>query len=1402
MSRAGPGDDDPGTQPRPTGARLSGPSGSADRTNTVPSAPPAGPGDDDPGIDRMNTVPSASRADPGDDDPGSQPRPTGALLSGPSGSADRMNNDRNTTYLSSGARGSSSERPVAGTDSRGPATVVKEPPTATGMSTAPKIAATIEVRTLPELPHAPTEQPPTNEPTVLVTVLGATHLALVDTGAARTCIHPRVVPASMELAPWDHSRGALVGVDRRPLPVLGTATIPLTVGKTCQPWPALVIPDLAYGVIIGIDLLVQLDALVDMQEQRIFIGGDVLPLGDAPARQTAGQRPAADTLASLALETDDLPPESEPIERPPTDEQLEAAIAPGLDAATHTALLGILKEFRDVFASNPKRPGTTSAITHSIDTGDHPPVYKRAHRLAPDMAALLRAEIDQLLANGLIRPSTSPWAAPTVFARKKDGTWRLCVDYRGLNAATRKDAFPLPRIDDILARLGGAKIFSTLDLASGYWQVLVDPAHRHKTAFITPFGLFEWNVMPFGLCNAPLTFQRLMHEQLRTAYTFAEDYIDDVLVHSAGVTEHLEHLRAVLTLMREANLHLKLAKCTFGTPEVAFLGHVVSAEGVSTDPAKITAIQTMPAPANLKELRAFLGLTGYYRRFVPGYATVATPLHDLVNQAPSWRWTAECQAAFERLKVSLATPPVLAYPRMDVPFEIHTDASNVAIGVVLAQVVDGVEHPVAYWSRRLSATEKNWSATDRECLAVVEAVRTYKHLLGMRRFKVITDHSALHWLMDLRDATGRLARWQLELQHLHFDVSHRPGRRHANADALSRLVAAPTEPHQVVLLAPVREEMATTNDRIGDMSRFGDIGRLQRQDPTLAAMFSYLEAGTAPTDLSGQDLRRFLVEAELFTVQDGKLWYTASLTERNHPRLVIPTVLRATVLRDFHDDRMAGHLGLSKTYARLRQRCYWRGMFADVAAWIATCSPCNSRKTPRRTPPGELQPITVPGPWHTVAVDVLGPLPESNDGNKYVLVFGDLFTKWAEAFAMARQDAQTVAHHLVTNILCRFGAPIRLLSDRGQVFLSEVLKGATDALAVKRVHTSAYHPQTDGQVERFNKTLADMLACYTATDQKDWDEHLPFVVFAYNCAVHPTTSFSPYHLLFGREPNTPADVAMGTVSAEALDADTLRDRMARAHAAARDASSKAKDRQRAEYNNRGDRSQPAYTSGDLVWLYTPHVAKGRSKKLAHLWQGPYAITERTGPVTVRLRTPTGRRFSQVVHVSRLKPATDPNDRPVTAVELDVEDLFDAEQEPQLLDEEPAPTPIDADPEFPVNRILASRRKGRGRQFLLEWANGDDPTWEPSRNVSDDLIEEFDRAYVATAPSVHTPQQPEGIPSDKPQDSDLATTICVLCSGLTFRDRDGRDAPTAAPLNDVAAGTRLLDERGQCEGATS
>lgn len=917
-----------------------------------------------------------------------------------------------------------------------------------------------------------------------------------------------------------------------------------------------------------------------------------------------------------------------------------------------------LSQYKEVFAVNPKQPDLSKAVPHRIEVSGGP-IHQQLRRVNPIHQEVHDKAIADMIANHIIRPSKSEWASPIVLVPKKDGTIRFCVDFRALNAVTKKDVYPLPRIDDVIDALGKARIFSTLDLASGYWQIPMAPEDIPKTAFITRKGLFEFLRMPFGLCNAPSTFQRAMDVMLSgLTWDLCLVYIDDIIVYSSDFNTHLKHLSRVFDRVIDAGYHLRRDKCHFCCQQVLYLGHLVSARGVEPDPAKVLAIKQLRPPRNPHEVRQFLGLTGYYRRFIKDYAKLARPLFELIKQQASFKWTPQRESSFNALRLSLMIHPVLIFPDFSQPFVLQTDASDVGIGAILAQKdSQGHEHVVSYYSRVLSPAESHYSTFEKETLAAVAACHHFRIYLLPRPFDLYTDNSALTYILRMKEPNARVTRWILQLQEYHFSIHYRPGTANANADALSRPPVVDRYPvlsnaqdfevnsHNTFSHHDKCNSFTSSHLSIGAIVLPGYANNTLREQqlliPTWKALIEYLETGKPPPDPAQHHLVMSL--APQYELIKGVL-HQCIIPPRGHEgevycRICLPPEARPAALIAAHVDAQSGHQGQQRTYAKLFRNYYWPRMYTECEKFCEQCNICQEMKTSRRKGAGLMQPILASYPWHKVEVDAVTMLPETLVGNRHLIVFTDIFSKYVEAFPVRDLTTETFAKLFVDQIICRHGCPVELISDQGGNFLSKLVLAICAVLSIRKISTTPYHPRTNGQVERLNHSLIQILRTLLQNDTSNWDEHIPSLCYAYNTMEHSTTKFSPFFLLYGRDPLCPLDLAWDTFpedtpASERQYAEELLRRLSDCRSIAQMHMEHSQDSRKARFDF--TRSDVRYTVGTRVWLRKFAVKPGQKKKLLSQWVGPFVILAQRSPLNYLIQaTPRSRIIS--AHVENLKP---------------------------------------------------------------------------------------------------------------------------------------------------------------------
>lgn len=959
-------------------------------------------------------------------------------------------------------------------------------------------------------------------------------------------------------------------------------------------------------------------------------------------------------IASAVSETDPQKPDDAQQRRSLVDN-----VDPSVTEDVKAQLAQLLDEYQDIFSYSEYDLGSTDIVQHEINTGSNPP-FKQA--LRPQPRARL-PDIDRLLedmqAQGVIEKCQSEWASNIVLVTKKDGSIRFCVDYRKLNSLTQKDVYPLPRIETCLDTLSGAVWFSTFDLRSGFHQVKVHPRDVNKTTFTCHRGTFRFPRMPFGLCNAPATFQRLIDTVLMGLnFDICLAYLDDIIVFSRDMQGHLARLEQLFQRLREAHLKLKPSKCNVFQRRVSFLGYTVSGEGISTDPSKIDAVKNWPTPTNLRQSRAFVGLCQYYRRFVPKFSEIAAPLHALTKKGAAFNWTPECQTAFDHLKASLIGADVLALPDDEGQFILDTDASDSAIGAVLSQVQNGEERPVCYASQLYDKHQRNYNVTRKELLALVTFVKKFRQYLLGRHFVIRTDHAALTWLRRCSEPIGQQARWLEILEEFDFDVIHRPGIRHTNADSLSRCVAAAhahsdsTAPPFVPPTPAAHDTMPAPNDaaRCSPSSANNsnvDWPTAQLSDPVTGEIYQLVASGSprplaeSTTDRSAE-FKILVAQYERLKIVDGILYREShdNNTGASHSQIIVPGPLRREIADQFHKGLNGGHLGHRRSRLLLQKRFYWPGLPTDVHLAKKRCCQCERFQRPRPHRQGNLQPMIVGEPWERIGIDVTGPHPASSKGNIYILTVIDHFTKWTEMFPMRNQEATTIAKILFDRVLCVHGCPLQILSDMGPNFESNLFQELCRLMSIDKIRTSPYRPATNGNLERFHGTMHSMIAKFVSDNQRDWDDKLPVVAFAYRTSVQEATNFTPFYLMYGREARVPADLVYGPPPERGPDPEIHEfvqnklDSLQQAYQLVRQHLRLAAQRRKRQYDLR---SKPCeFPVGSWVWVFVPRKTTGRYIKWQSRYQGPFEVKKQLGPVTFLVqRTPRHKPWT--VHIDKLKP---------------------------------------------------------------------------------------------------------------------------------------------------------------------
>ena len=1011
----------------------------------------------------------------------------------------------------------------------------------------------------------------------------------------------------------------------------------------------------------------------------------------------------------------------------------------------------VLHKYQEVFRDRttfPKDHGIHHVIP--LEPGSKPP-YRPPYRLSPAETEVER-QIGILLKQGLIEPSYSPYGAPILFVEKPDGSLRLVVDYRRLNAQTIKSKAPIPRMDTLLDQLKGAKILSVTDLQSGYLQVPIRPEDVPKTQFITPFGSYSYKVLPMGLSNSGPTFQALINKVLaKFIGKFAMAYMDDILIYSQSIEEHADHMAQVLQCLQENDLSIRLKKCAFEKTELKFLGHIVGGETIKVDPAKTEVVKNWPVPQHIRHLRSFLGLANYFRRFLLGYSSLASPLTHLLKKNVVWTWRPECQAAFEGIKEALCNAPVLSLPDFTKPFEMEVicDASTKGIGAVLTQF----GKPIAYESKRLTPAESNWITGDQELWAVIHALKTWRWALEGTKFKVVTDHNPNTHMQTQPNLSRRQARWAEYLQRFNFEWVYRPG--HTNvADPLSRhpdflaklsamtLRIRPVKPTVQPGLTepkpPVKRKRCPNQDT-------GDIApspiHANTTPPTVTPTPVVMHRGQAVAD-KDEGLEVLMKEAYTndpwFTNEtnlrplnqiDG-LWYT-------NDRLVVPNAngLREKILYELHDAPYSGHGGMTKTYRAVSKMFWWPNAKQDIQNYVRKCPSCQRNKASNQIPAGLMKSLAIPtAPFESVSMDFISQLPKTAEGYDAILVFVCRLTKLTHlAKTTTTVNSEGTAQLFVDHVWKHHGVPENIVTDRGSVFVGKFLTEVMRLIGTKHNRTTAFHPQSDGQTERVNRVLEDMLRHYVSqTEHGEWDQHLAAAEFAINNAYHESIGTTPFRLNHGRDPRMPVTIRASAVPSAAQFAD----RISNGIATAKHCMEAAQQRQKRYYDQH--RRDVTFELGTDVLLSTKNIhmraptGRKSTPKLLPKWIGPFKVLEKVGEsnLAYKLELPSTLKIHPVFHVSLLK-----------------EYLSDGRVQP------PSPLIIEGEAYFMIERILDHRVSKRGRQtrleYLIKWLDygSEHNSWEPSSSIEESEGGDTIRSYWNYV-GLDPPRQPTDNQDDK------------------------------------------------------
>lgn len=891
--------------------------------------------------------------------------------------------------------------------------------------------------------------------------------ALVDLGAARTIIgkHGKEIARRLgaEIKPTIYKNAVMA--NGSPEPIDGEMTVPLEIAGVNKSVQILVIPGIPTDFILGLDLVRLFGMKID-------------------ARRDTFKLPDRKDKKEIAFEVWSVDTCDSPI-------NVASCGLSEITAEEQHQINNLIDELLPR-GRHVKTLKSTDLVEHEIQLMHSArPVKQRYHPVSDKMQAAMSNQLDKLIEAGIVEKSHSAWNSPIVMVKKSDGTYRMCVNMQVVNSLSKKDAYPLPYMDVILNKLKRAKYITTIDLSNAYHQIRLTEASKEITAFTIPGrGLWQYTRLPMGLSGSGATFQRLLEELIGDLEPYAYNYLDDIVLATESFEEHLTMLRKLINRINGAGLTINRDKSKFCRKEVKFLGFLVNEKGLMIDPEKTEAVRNYPRPRTLRQLRRFLGMASWYRKFIKDFASIADPLTKLTRKDVKFAWKEEHESAFEVIKKILSEAPFLHRPDPDAEFILHCDASNTGLGSVITQIMNGEEKVIAYASRALRKNELNYSTTERECLAIKFAIEKFRPYVEGSIFTVITDHSALQWLFKKKDPVGRLGRWAQELMSYDFKIVHRKGKYNVVPDALSRMY----EDDESVKINSIEIKEVTTDKWY--KKRLYQILKFPRRY---------------------RDWK--VVEGKIYRYKPNRD-VDDILTDLDAWKLVVPKEKREQILEESHSEPTSGHPGKDKTYNRLAQFYYWPGAYKDTVRFVRNCKICQQTKTVQQPQVGLMGTRDIDRPWKIIAADLMGDFPKSKAGFQYLIVFEDLFSRFIICVPIRKKTAASVKNALENIVCAQYGTPEIFLSDNGREFINETMKNFLTENSIFHEKTPAYHPQSN-PVERVNRDLKTRITAYIQNNHKEWDKFIPQFQFAHNTSVHSTTGMTPAFLVFGRELHPP-----------------------------------------------------------------------------------------------------------------------------------------------------------------------------------------------------------------------------------------------------------------------------------------
>ena len=1023
---------------------------------------------------------------------------------------------------------------------------------------------------------------------------------------------------------------------------------------------------------------------------------------------------------AIASPVEDIKDKIPEIEMEDIDEQIAKLDLNHLSKFEQDEIKKLIRKNAKSFSTKSEPLGLIHGEQHEIHTEEGKVSYVPQYRQPQIVRQKIEDMADDLLARGVVRRCNSAWNSPILLVTKKDGTSRFTVDLRGVNAITENRVHPIPKISETLDSLANSKYFSTLDAKSGYWQLKLRESDQEKTAFRTATKTLCFSRMPFGLKTASFSFQNILNKVLRDALgIYSTIYIDDVVIYSETFDQHISHLDSVLQMVAKAGIKMSLNKSQFAQEKIKFLGFIVDGKGINSDPEKVRAIQNFPIPKNQKNVRQFLATVGFYRQFIEDFAGIAAPLSSLLRKDVKWKWETLHQDAFQKLKCAMVTHPILRHPDFERAFQIHSDASCESIGGCLMQEHEGVLHPVSYFSRKLRDAETRYSVSEWEALGVIASIKQFHYYIYGRKFKVVVDHKPLVNIFKVQSKNNRINRWASFLMDYDFETVYKQGKLHHLPDALSRncdVDALMVAINALKTKKKVKDKILNKKPIFSEIFSKENVKLEQNKEERWKLLIKYLKGGEVPSCPPRSSL-------DNFTLVDQCLYFSSKKDKAtDNLKLVVPLSLQKDALKLVHDSQNSIHAGFLKTLFKAQGLFYWPNMVLDIKNYVKHCMQCLKRKSgiKNKAAMGDFPPVSEPN--ERIGLDLIGILPQTERGNRFILTVHDHFSKYTYIYPIPGKSAEVVTRAFRKHILLA-GVPSYITSDRGSEFIANTFRELCETMRITTNFATAFRPQACGAVENRNKIIGDYLHFLSNESNEQWDDLCEYVQAAINSAYHVAIRDTPFFIHHGRDYKTIySDILSG--SKRVMDQEKpynieVQERLTKAFEQVKQNNINAHETYKKAYNK--NLRPHNIGAGDIV-LVRNEIKQGQNiRKLNPRYNGPYRVIKFVNDNNCIIKGMMQNNSRELlVHTDRLKmasPSNDPYPMYVDAKPLKKNILIDelsSDEDNKAVDSDKS----SSDDEIIINDKKKSSKNKRKKRIIVD-ENADTDIDEP--NYLDDEI---------------------------------------------------------------------------------